>query len=90
MLPVTIIWHDNGFSAPRPKALELGRRVMSLIYVGDKGTLMDGLLIPEPKRKACGRAPKTLPRSPGQYQEFYTQVSHPELIRCGYNRKLEN
>jgi len=70
MPPVTLTWHDNGFSAPRPKELESGRRVMSPIYIGEKGTLMDDLLIPEPKRKAYGRAPKTLPRSPGQYQEW--------------------
>ena len=68
--PVTVTWHDSGFTPPRPKDLESGRRLMSPIYVGERGTLMDHLLIPEPKRKAYGEPPKLLPRSPGQYQEW--------------------
>jgi predicted dehydrogenase len=68
--PVTVTWHDSGFTPPRPKDLEPGRRMMSPIYVGEKGTLMDHLLIPESKRKAYGAPPKVLPRSPGQYQEW--------------------
>jgi len=70
MPPVTVTWHDSGFTPPRPKDLEPGRRMMSPIYVGERGTLMDHLLIPESKRKAYGSPPKVLPRSPGQYQEW--------------------
>ncbi len=70
MPPVTVTWHDSGFTAPRPEDLEPGRRVMSPLYIGEKGTLMDHLLIPDSKRKAYGEPPKVLPRSPGQYQEW--------------------
>ena len=70
MPPITVTWHDSGFTPPRPKDLEPGRRISSPIYIGDKGTLMDHLLIPESKRKAYGTPPKVLPRSPGQYQEW--------------------
>ena len=70
MPPMTITWHDSGFIPPRPEDLEPGRRISSPIYIGDKGTLMDHLLIPESKRKAYGSPPKVLPRSPGQYQEW--------------------
>ena len=70
MPPVTVTWHDSGFAPPRPKDLEPGRHVMSPIYVGERGTLMGHLLIPESKRKAYGEPPKVLPRSPGQYQEW--------------------
>lgn len=70
MPPLKLIWHDEGYEAPRPKALEPGRRLMSPIYVGDEGTMMNYLLIPESKRKAYGKAPKLLPRSPGQYREW--------------------
>lgn len=70
MPPVTVTWHDNGFTPPRPADLEPGRSVQSPLYVGDKGTMMNYLLIPETKRKAYGQAPKVLPRSPGQYQEW--------------------
>jgi predicted dehydrogenase len=70
MPPVTVTWHDSGFTPPRPAELEPGRSIQSPIYVGDKGTMLNYLLIPETKRKAYGQAPKVLPRSPGQYQEW--------------------
>jgi predicted dehydrogenase len=70
MPPVTLTWHDSGFTPPRPEDLEPGRSIQSPIYVGDKGTMMNYLLIPETKRKAYGQAPKVLPRSPGQYHEW--------------------
>lgn len=70
MPPVTVTWHDSGFTPPRPKDLEPGRRMISPIYIGEKGTLMGHTLIPESKRKAYGAPPKVLPRSPGQYQEW--------------------
>jgi len=70
MPPVTLTWYDSGFTPPLPKELEPGRSVQSPIYVGDKGTMMNYLLIPETKRKAYGGVPKVLPRSPGQYQEW--------------------
>jgi hypothetical protein len=43
---------------------------MSPIYVGERGTLMDHVLIPEAKRKAYSEPPKILPRSRGQYREW--------------------
>jgi predicted dehydrogenase len=70
MPPLTLIWHDEGYDPPRPAGLEPGRRLMSPIYVGDQGTMMDYLLIPESRRKAYGKAPQVLPRSPGQYREW--------------------
>lgn len=70
MPPVTVTWHDSGFTPPRPEELEPGRSVQSPIYVGDQGTLMNHLLIPESKRRAYGAAPKVLPRSPGHYREW--------------------
>lgn len=70
MPPLKLIWHDEGYDAPRPATLEPGGRLMSPIYVGDEGTMMDYLLIPDSRRKAYGRPPRVLPRSPGQYREW--------------------
>jgi predicted dehydrogenase len=70
MPPVKVIWCDKGFDPPRPKDLEPKRRLMTPLYIGDKGVLMDYVLIPESKRKAYGKPPQVLPRSPGQYQEW--------------------
>jgi hypothetical protein len=70
MPPVTVTWYDSGFTPPRPKDLEPGRRMNSPIYIGEKGTLMGHTLIPESKRKTYGTPPKVLSRSPGHYQEW--------------------
>ena len=70
MPPLTLIWHDEGYTPPRPEALEPGRPLISPIYVGDEGTMMDYLLIPDSRRKAYGKPPRVLPRSPGQYREW--------------------
>lgn len=70
MPPVTLVWHDEGYTPTVPRELEPGRRILSPLYIGDEGALMDYLLIPETRRKAYGNAPKVLPRSPGQYREW--------------------
>ena len=70
MPAVTVTWYDEGFEPPRPRDLEPGRRMGSPIYIGEKGTLMGHILIPEPKRKAYGAPPKVLGRSPGHHQEW--------------------
>lgn len=70
MPPVTLHWYDGGLKPPRPKDLEPGRGIGGMVYVGDKGTLMDHRLIPESKMRAYGRPPKKLPRSPGHYKEW--------------------
>ena len=72
MPPLTLTWHDGGLKPPRPKALEPGRRMADVIYLGSKGTMMGHRLIPESKMKAYGRPPKNkkLPRSPGHHEEW--------------------
>jgi hypothetical protein len=41
-----------------------------LIYIGDKGKLMGQRLLPDALMESYKRPPKTLPRSPGQFQEW--------------------
>lgn len=67
---LTLNWYDGGLKPPFPKDLEPGRRLSDTLYVGDKASLMGHLIIPEPKRKAIGRVPKTLASSPGHYHEW--------------------
>jgi hypothetical protein len=40
------------------------------IYIGDKGVIYNGRLLPESKMREFPPPPKTLPRSPGHYQEW--------------------
>ncbi|MFC1554994.1 Gfo/Idh/MocA family protein [candidate division KSB1 bacterium] len=80
MPPVKLSWFDGGLMPPRPEDLEPGRRMGSGdgggIFIGDKGKLMyscygnNPRLIPETKMQEYGQPTKTMPRSPGIYQEW--------------------
>ncbi|MCX5759631.1 MAG: hypothetical protein NTU83_14235 [Candidatus Hydrogenedentes bacterium] len=59
--------------ARRPDELEADRQMGGgdgMLYVGDKGKMLNHRLIPEARMKEYGTPPKTLPRSPGHYQEW--------------------
>jgi predicted dehydrogenase len=71
--PVDIIWYDGGMKPPRPDELEPGRRFAEgdgNLYVGDKGKILDHRIIPESRMKEYKLPARTLPRSPGHYQEW--------------------
>ncbi len=70
--PITLIWYDGGMKPRRPDELEEGRELSAdaMMYVGDKGKMLDGRIIPESKMREYKRPPKTLPRSPGHYTEW--------------------
>jgi hypothetical protein len=70
MPPVMLNWYDGGLRPPRPPELEPERGAGDVLYVGDTGKLMGHRLIPEARMRAFGKAPVTLPRSPGHHQEF--------------------
>jgi predicted dehydrogenase len=80
MPPVKLVWADGGLRPPRPVELEEGERLGSYtngqLFIGDKGAIMTGgagddpVLIPVARMKDYKRPPKTLPRSPGHYQEW--------------------
>jgi len=74
MPPVVLWWYDGGLKPPRPKDLEPGRSMGDVIYIGEKGTLMNHRLIPEEKMKAYGRPPRKLPRSPGHHKEWVDAI----------------
>ncbi|MEX0321542.1 MAG: Gfo/Idh/MocA family protein [Puniceicoccaceae bacterium] len=69
--PVTLIWFDEGYEAPRPKDLEEKRTFkQGNVFYGDEGTMLNHMLIPHAKAKARGLPPKILPRSPGHHREW--------------------
>jgi predicted dehydrogenase len=70
---VVLTWYDGGIMPARPEELEPQRNLGGgdgMLYVGDKGKILDHRLIPETKMKAYGRPPVVLPRSPGHYEEW--------------------
>jgi len=76
--PVTLTWYESGLMPPRFEQIEEGRRIphTGSMIIGDKGAmLIEGSggtfrLVPETAMKAYKRPAKTLPRSPGQHQEW--------------------
>jgi predicted dehydrogenase len=68
--PVALTWSDGGLRPPRPSELDPDEGVGDVIYIGDRGKLMGERLIPESRMETYRRPPKTLPRSPGHYQEW--------------------
>jgi hypothetical protein len=72
MPPVRLTWYDGGLLPPRPEELEPGRPmgVNNALFIGEKGKIMGGRLIPYSKMKEYQQPPKTLPRSIGHYEEW--------------------
>jgi hypothetical protein len=80
MPPVKLIWTDGGLTPERPEELEPGRRMGEddggMLFIGSKGKIMSGCyaghprIIPEIKMQAYTRPEKTIPRSPGIYEEW--------------------
>lgn len=72
MPEVTLTWYDGGLKPATPPELEDQRSLGSngVLYIGDKGKMLDGRLIPESKMAEYEQPPKTLPRSPGHYREW--------------------
>lgn len=70
--PVKLVWYDGGLKPARPEGLEDERSLGEggTIYVGDKGVIYNGRLLPESRMREFPQPPKTLPRSPGHYQEW--------------------
>ncbi|MSU50775.1 MAG: Gfo/Idh/MocA family oxidoreductase [Opitutus sp.] len=70
--PVKLVWYDGGLKPARPEGLEEDRQLGEggTIYLGDEGVIYNGRLLPESKMQAYPHPPKTLPRSPGHYQEW--------------------
>jgi len=80
LVPVKLVWHDGGLTAPRPLELEDGRKLGNgrggVIMIGDKGILMSGdygaspRIIPETKMQEYVRPEKKIPRVSGHMSEW--------------------
>ena len=72
LVPVKLHWYDGGMKPPRPPELEDGRKwdTNGQLYIGSKGKMLGGRLIPESRQKEYGKPPHKLERSPGHYMEW--------------------
>jgi len=88
MPPLRLFWYDGGLKPPRPEELEPGRDLPGEgnMYVGDKGTILEGRIIPESKMKAYEQPPKTLQRRPGTWAEWVEAIRGGEPAGCNFDQ----
>jgi len=69
---IKLVWYDGGKRPPRPAELEKGRSWGNngKLYIGDKGKMLNGQIIPEPKRREFGKPPVILPRPGDHYADW--------------------
>jgi hypothetical protein len=72
LVPVTLHWYDGGMKPPRPQELEDGCAwdTNGALFIGEKGKIYRGHLIPESRQREYGTPPRILKRSPGHYVEW--------------------
>lgn len=80
MPPVSLTWYDGGLKPARPAELEEARSLEDngTLYIGDAGKMLGHVPIPEARRKEIGTPPKTEPRSPGHFQEWFNACTGGE------------
>jgi predicted dehydrogenase len=75
---VRMTWYDGGLMPPAPAAMPAGQRLPDngVLYVGSKGVMYHGShggmpqLLPAGLHEEAKKVPKTMPRSPGHYEEW--------------------
>jgi predicted dehydrogenase len=87
MPPVVLHWYDGGIKPSRPEELESGRewRSEGTLYVGDRGKMLDGRIIPETRMQEYTPPPKTLPRSPGHFEEWIRAIQGGEPAGANFD-----
>jgi predicted dehydrogenase len=82
--PVKLTWYDGGLKPPRPAELEKERNLPAngVIFIGDKGVIMDGRLIPDSKMTELPRPPKTIPRITGTHEQNWIDACKGGPAAC--------
>jgi predicted dehydrogenase len=76
--PVRMTWYEGGLMPPSPSLMASGERLPGngVLYVGEKGLMYHGShggmpeVLPRSLVDAAKAVPKTMPRSPGHYEEW--------------------
>jgi predicted dehydrogenase len=84
MPAVRMTWFDGGLKPPRPAELEKERNLGTngVIFIGDKGVIAEGRLIPESKMKDMPRPPKSIPRIEGTHEQNWINACKGGPAAC--------
>ena len=72
-----MVWYDGGLKPPRAEGLEQGRQMpddSAILYIGDKGAMLQGRLLPASRMKEFVRPPKTLKRINGTHEQNWIEA----------------
>jgi predicted dehydrogenase len=72
MPPVTITWYDGGLRPPLIPELEEGMKMGpgGTLFIGDKGKVLDDVIVPKSLRESYKRPDPYIPSSPGHEMEW--------------------
>jgi predicted dehydrogenase len=87
MPPVRIVWYDGGLRPPCPKEME-GTSLPAggaELYVGDEGMMLRSQVFPASRAKQFADVPKTLPRRPGTWGEWFEACTGGETAGCPFD-----
>jgi predicted dehydrogenase len=86
MPPVRLMWYDGGVQPPRP--IELQGKPMppgGTLYVGEEGKMLGGRILTAGRREKFADVPRTLPRRPGTWGEWYKACRGGEPAGCAFD-----
>ena len=71
--PVKLVWYDGGKKPSRPAELRADRQLgdNGAIYIGDKGKMLNGRIIPEAKMRQVKPPEKSIPRVASHHEDFF-------------------
>jgi len=84
MPAVKLTWYDGGLKPPRPANLEKERNLSTngVIFIGDKGVIMDGRLVPETRMMKYRPRRKTIPRITGTHEQNWIDACKGGTAAC--------
>ncbi len=85
MPPVRVVWYDGGLKPSYVGEME-GRKMpgSGTLYVGTKGKMLDGRLLPEGLGPKFAEVPKTLARRSGTWGEWHEACRGGEPAGCNF------
>ncbi len=83
MAPTRVVWYDGGLQPPCPPGL---RQLpgSGVLYVGDKGMMLDSRILSPERAKKFKNVPRTLPRRSGTWGEWMEACRGGEPAGCHF------